>query len=520
MPTLYDHNGQPIDKSALGREFAAPSLTGIRSVWHNSSMAQGLTPARLARILRSAAAGDHHDYLILAEEMEERDPHYASVLGTRKRAVAGIEPTVEAASDDKRDVEIADAVRGLVRAPEFPGLITDLLDGLGKGYSACEIMWDRSGAKWTPSSYVWRDPRFFVFDQATGSQLRMLDEGASFEGRELPPYKFIVHMPKLKSGLPLRAGLARLVAVSYMCKSFTLTDWMAFAEVFGMPLRVGRYGPNASDEDIAVLKRAVANLASDAGAVLPDSMRIEFQESGKATGGPELFPRLAEWLDRQTSKAVLGQTMTTDDGSSQAQANVHDDVRGDITVDDARQSAATVNRDLVRPFVDLNYGPPKNGYPRVLLQVNEPEDIAALADALSKLVPLGGLGIEASVVRDRLGFPDPSEGAVLLGDVPAPALDAAALNRQALKLALALNRADRGQNVDALDSLVDDALADWQPVMQPVLDPVMRLAEQSESYEEFLAGLPGLIQTMDAEELVRKLALATFQSRGLGDEEK
>ena len=286
-----------------------------------------------------------------------------------------------------------------------PVLVTDLLDALGKGYAVCEIIWDQSGSRWTPVEYPWRDPRFFVFDRESGQKLRLLDEGQTFEGRALPPFKFITHIPKLKSGLPLRSGLARLSAVSYMCKSYTLSDWMAFAEVFGMPLRVGRYGTNASDKDIETLIRAVANLGSDAACVLPDSMRIEFQEAAKAAGGQELFQRLAEWLDRQISKAVLGQTMTTDDGSSQAQANVHDDVRLDIRKDDGRQVAATVNRDLVKPFVDLNYGPQKNGYPRVQIQATEPEDIAALADALSKLVPLGGLGIEASVVRDRLGFP-------------------------------------------------------------------------------------------------------------------
>jgi hypothetical protein len=41
------------------------------------------------------------------------------VLGTRKLAVAGLEPVVEAASDAARDVELADAVRELARDPAF-----------------------------------------------------------------------------------------------------------------------------------------------------------------------------------------------------------------------------------------------------------------------------------------------------------------------------------------------------------------------------------------------------------------
>jgi phage gp29-like protein len=460
--------------------------------------------------MRDAADGDAREYLILAEEMEERDPHYASVLSTRKRAVAGIEPNVIPASDDPKDIEIADAVQALVDKPEFSVLVTDLLDGLGKGYSVCEIMWDQRGAQWTPREYLWRDPRFFVFDRESGQKLRLLDEADSFEGRPLPPFKFITHMPHLKSGIPIRSGLARLAAVSWMCKAYTLADWMAFAEVFGMPLRLGRYGENASDRDKEVLARAVANLGMDAAAIVPDTMRIEFIEAAKSAGGQDLFWRLAEWLDRQLSKAVLGQTMTSDDGSSNAQAQVHNDVRLDIKNDDGRQVGGTVNRDLVVPFVDLNYGVQER-YPRVRIHEEEPEDITALADALDKIVPLGNAGISAREVRERMGFPEPDGDTELLGQPLAPAEDLPALNR-------ARNRSGAA-DADELDLLAVEALADWEPAMGPLINPVMDLAERSSSYDEFLAGLGEIARDMDAETLVRSMAEATFKARGLGDAE-
>lgn len=507
--TLFDHRGEPIRVKDLLREHAAPQLTGVRRAWDADSVSRGLTPDRLARILRAAAEGDLREYLILAEEMEERDPHYASVLGTRKRACTGLPPTVEAASDETRDQELADAVRDLVAEPEFTGLLADLLDGLGKGFAACEIVWERGSSQWRPRAYEWRDPKFFVFDRETGRELRLADIGAP-DGLPLPPYKFIVHTPRLKSGLAARGGLARLAATAYMCKSYTLTDWLAFAEVFGMPLRLGRYGANASEEDVKTLVSAVANLGTDAAAVLPDTMRIDFQEAGKSTGGQDLFQRLADWLDRQVSKAVLGQTMTTDDGSSLGQAKVHNEVRLDILRDDGAQLAATINRDLVRAVVDLNFGPPPHGrYPRLTLPVREPEDIAALTDALAKLSPLG-LRVEASVARDRLGFPDPAEGAEVL----APGADESpALNRARRP---ALNRAGSPAGEDLLADLAAEGLAEWEPQMAPILDPLEALAARSASYEEFLDGLPGLITEMDAEELVRRLARAAFLSRGLG----
>ena len=116
---IVDHYGRPIKRKALTQEIASASLTGVRSVWNFESVANGLTPERLATVLRDAIEGDADAYLTLAEEMEERDPHYAAVLSTRKLAVVGLDPLVEAASDDAHDIKLADAVRDLVAKPEF-----------------------------------------------------------------------------------------------------------------------------------------------------------------------------------------------------------------------------------------------------------------------------------------------------------------------------------------------------------------------------------------------------------------
>lgn len=508
---LYGPDGRPVRKRSLTREAGRPTLTGVRQLTRHESMATGLTPRRLASILRTAAEGDyqHDDYLTLAEEMEERDPHYAAVLGVRKRAVSGLDPAVESATDDSADVQLADAVRDLVRRPEFASLIEDSLDALGKGFSAVEIIWDRSGPQWMPARYEWRDPRFFVFDRVDASTLRLLDEADSYQGIDLEPYKWVIHKPHLKSGIPIRGGLARLAAIPYMVKSFTITDWTAFAEVFGMPLRLGRYGENASEDDILKLISAVGNLGTDAAAVIPESMRIEFTEVGNRQGAAELYERLAVYLDKQVSKAVLGQTMTADDGASKSQAQVHDEVRGDILRSDARQLESTLNRDLVRPFIDLNHGVQER-YPQLLLPVNEPENIKVLAEVLGTLVPLG-LQVEASVIRDKLGLPDPEDGAELLGPAdPLSALLTGANRRRAA------NRARNQVEADALDELIDSGAGDWEPQLGPLAAEIRALAERADSYEEFLRALPALLAELDTGELTERLASAMFQARGLG----
>lgn len=507
-------DGQPIQYEVLEREISAGGLTGIRQPWH-TGVADNLGPDRLANILRAAGEGDNHDYLTLAEEMEERDGHYASVLSTRKLALAGLDIRVDSFSDDKRDVEIADAVRELVDAPGFGEMVFELTDALGKGYSVSEIIWDRTGKVWVPERYAHRDPRFFRWDRETGHQLRLLDEADPVNGIALPPHKFVVHRPKLRSGLPVRGGLARLAAVAYMCKAWAWKDWMAFADVFGMPMRVGTYGTGAKEADIARLMRAVANLGSDAAAVIHESTKITFEAAPNTAGAADFFERLANFWDKQVSKAVLGQTMTTDDGASLSQAKVHNDVREDLLKADAKGLQNTLNLQLVQAFVDLNFGAGR--YPRLVVQVPEPEDLKLLVESLEKLVPLG-LEVEQSIIRDKLNLPDPPTGeAVKLLRAPAqqPAT-AATPPPSPTKQAENRELAPRADREDQLAALLADAA---DPLVGEWVDQVRGLIDSAGSLEEVRDGLLDLLPQLDAGKFAQVMqhALAVAGAAGMLD---
>ncbi len=503
MAAILDAYGQPIQKQLLDKPLAAPSLSGVRSLWNYSYITGGLTPQRLAALLKAAAEGDADAQLTLAEEMEEKDLHYASVLGTRKRAVARLPIVVEAASDSADDVKMADETRELFKRPGTKAMIEGCLDGLGKGYSAVEMIWDKSRIPWRPT-YTWRDPRFFQYDRETLTQLRLKDEADMVNGVPLTPYKFIVHEPRLKMGIPLRNGLARLAAWTYCFKNFTIKDWMAFCEVFGMPLRVGKYRPGETEDNINILKSAVANLGSDAAAVIPEGMLIEFVDGVKSQGGESLFERVADFFDKQMSKAILGQTMTADDGSSQSQATVHNEVREDLRDADAEQLAETLLRDLVIPYINLNWGPREN-YPQLFLREPESADITVLSEALAKLVPLG-LRVEASEVRDRLGFSDPAKDAECLQPQgQQPAISSPAKNT-------ALNREQAGtvpvQDLDAvLAALTPDAMkADMEAVLKPVLTGI----QNGDSYEDALTSLIEAYPQMDTDAIQQQLTRLIF----------
>ncbi|MBP2231782.1 phage gp29-like protein [Azospirillum agricola] len=508
-PILDPVTGLPIVREVLAEELSAPTVTGVRSVLAEHP-SHGLTPRRLGSILLEAEQGDPSAYLALAEDIEEKFIHYRSVLGTRRLSVSQLDVTVEAASDKPEDIEAADLIRLVVADDAFADVLYDLLDGIGKGFSVAEIVWDTSRQPWLPAGIVWRDPRWFQFDRTDGTTLRLREPGYA-EGRDLDPFKYIVHKPRTKSGIPIRGGLARPACWAWLFTSFGTKDWLSFVETYGQPIRVGRYGPGASKEDMAALLRAVRNIAADAAAIIPQSMNLEFVEASKAAANAAVFQGLVEFFERQTSKLVLGQTATTDAiAGGHAVGQEHRQVQEDIERADARQLMVTLKRDLVVPAVILNLGP-RDAYPTIRIGRPDTKDLKLQLDALKGLVPLG-LKVSASEVRDRFGFADPDEGDELLGAPatppsqtppadPTPAADAPALAAQG------------AHGPDAVDVMVDELLADWKPLAAPLVTAVLAAAEDATSAEDFVARLVEVAGADHSGALVDALARGQFMAR-------
>ena len=377
-----------------------------------------LSADSLNRILRSAATGVPHDYLSLAETMEESDEHYRSQLSTRKMAVSSLEFTVEPYSDDANDVKYADAVRDILTDATMPDLVENLLDGIAKGYSVVRITWGTKDNLWLPVAYEHKDPRLFKMDTYNPETLLIDDNG---NGVSMNPYDFIVFKPRLKSGLFIRSGLARVVAWSFLYKKLGIKDWNRFLEAYGMPTRLGRYGSNHSKQDQEALRRAVRNIQGDGSAIIPESMQLEFIQGQTNGKGAESYEKICSYLNKEISKLVLGQTMTSEDGASQSQATVHNEVRKDIIASDARRVCACIIEQLIKPYLFLNYGADVN-MPKIALPLPQKEDLSTLADNITKL---HGIGVEISVaqVREKFKLRIPTDDSDVVGGKQLPSVE-------------------------------------------------------------------------------------------------
>lgn len=530
-PTLLDRWGKPVQRSVLKKEVAAAEIGSVRSPI-SGTPADGLDPMRLASILRAADEGEPTQFLELAEVTEERDPHYLGVLGTRRRSVSQLDISVEPASDDPHDVKIADMVRDWLKRDELEDELFEMLDALGKGYSFTEIIWDTSEGQWLPSRLEWRDPRWFTFDRIDLTTPMKL--GAHGERLPLDPFKFIYANIKAKSGLALRSGLARVAAWGWMFKAYTQRDWAIFTQTYGQPIRVGKWGAGASEDDKDTLFNAVANIAGDCAAIIPQSMEIDFIESANVGSAHQLYKERADWLDQQISKAVLGQTTSTDAISGgHAVSKEHREVQGDIERADAKSLTAIINRDLIRPWVDLEYGPQRR-YPRVKIGRQEAEDLEMLTSALERLVPLG-LEVEEQEVRGKFGLSEPKPGAKLLAPSASVATSSADMGRdqsierqngdfERSKPSLHAETPDRPQNAsqgkktevppDQLlaDQLEERATGEIAALLETVEEMLSAANSLSEFQEMLLAAYPDL----DTSHLTEIIAEGLLAGHALG----
>ena len=216
-----------------------------------------------------------------------------------------------------------------------------------------------------------RDPRWFEFDDIDGITLNM--RGLENRREPMAPFKFIQHRFKAKSGLPIRGGFARMVAWFYLFGNYAVRDWAEFIATYGQPFQIGKFPPGAGEEDKAILLRALTNLGTDAAAMIPESMMLEFAQvsgSGGGSSGSQATAHgsLLEYIDALISKAVLGRTLTTEAGDKGARSlgEVDDEVRHDIERSDTMALSQTLSRDLARPLVALNRGE-RRRYPQIVI---------------------------------------------------------------------------------------------------------------------------------------------------------
>jgi SPP1 gp7 family putative phage head morphogenesis protein len=224
-----------------------------------------------------------------------------------------------------------------------------------------------------------------------------------------PEIKFIT---KLYKQAPLQSILKY-----YVFYSFALNNWAQFTETYGKPTRIGTYKPTASPAEVDLLKRMVKDLGTDQAAIISETCQIEFKDFAGKTTSSDLYQTLCDFVESRVTKAVLGQTLTTNSQKigTQALGTVQNEVRKDIRDGDLRDMGQLVGDVLTR--LALLNGATWSG---VEFYIDEPinlTDRMAIVTGAARL----GLKITTEYMYGTFDIPRPKEGEEVLIPTPPPA---------------------------------------------------------------------------------------------------
>ena len=408
-----------------------------------------------------------------------RDAHAGSVLQTRYLAVAGKEWEILPASDDQKDVVVAEFVKSAIDAINTTQAISELMKAVLFGFHVVEVMWQAKNGAITPSRLIGKHPRRFCFD--LDRKLRMLTPANLVDGEAVPDRKFIAFTYG-SSDNPYGDGLGQSIWWPVWFKKHGIKFWLVFLEKFGMPTTVGKYPPGTPADQQAKLLEAIEALQSDTGVKIPDSMKVELLEATRS--GKVTYETLCEYMDRQISKRVLGQTASTEGTPGKlGNEDAQDDVRQDLIKADADLLCESLNATLVRWIVDLNF-PPVAEYPRMWLRVAAEQDLKALSERDKTLVKDIGLPVGRRYFYDTYNVPEPDYDEDLVGvDKVGPGSGG--------------EFAEGGFSPDqqAIENLIDDVMPAAVKERNRITADILAAVEQSTSYEELQVLLAEMLKS-------------------------
>lgn len=505
MVTLYDQYNRPIRQAEKKPDTRPLAAAPLSDAWRDY-VADGLTPERLAAVLKEADAGDLRRQAELFDQLEERDAHIIGETSKRRNVILDADFELTPASDDARDVRIAEDVEeNLLGVTDWADTLVSLQDAVGKGFASFELHWDTSEDQAGVEEFEFLEQKRFLFTDSKGvlSRTPRLITDDDPMGVDIPAWKTIIHRYGGASGHVTRSGIYRICAWWYLFKNYSIKDWVIFCEVFGMPLRVGKYDTGASESDKEALWNAVKAIGTDAAGVISKATEIEFITGNNGTASSDLYENLARFGNKEISKSILGSTLTADsDGKgSYALGNVHNDVRIDLINADCRAIASTIRTQLIRPYVGFNYGwdTPVPKYAGGF----KSEDLKTHMEVLDKFADR--MDIPVSHVRKKYGIPEPQKDDEILRAKNAPDF-----NTEASRLSLVAkqSRSARNENLAFLD-LVSGRLGEQADgYIREMLEPVRKIIAESKSLSEVKTRLLDVYSDLHPDDLGELVAKA------------
>lgn len=348
-----------------------------------------ITPAAIKMaITKKRNEGILADLDKLFDILIDSDDNLAADIDTRTEALKSKIPDIPAGLTPKQNEYFSEILKKL-----YPDLVNFLINAKLKGYNFAQIRYELTGGLYYPVEIV----TYQNIDLRISNRKLELYQNDNKKNTDDPRFLKLLR----------KRSILQSLLKYYTFKSFALNNWASFTEIFGKPIRVGKYKPGATKDEKDELWNMLKNAGTDLAAMVSENVIMEFIDYTAKSASADLYNNLVSFCSKSVTKRILGQTLATDaqKTGSYAQAKVHNLVRLDILAGDARDCDVFISKF----FTTLNRINFNNDEIFVTTDISDPPSLKDEIDIDIKLQNSIGIELDDDYFYQKYKRPRPGE---------------------------------------------------------------------------------------------------------------
>jgi phage gp29-like protein len=401
----------------------------------------------------------------------------------------------------------AKLIEDLYNDLDIDALNSAILNAPLYGFQPIEIIWGKVGSYILPVALKAKNQEWFVF--GTQGELRLLTVQNMILGEALPERKFLAPTYNDIHNKDYNPYGDRILSSCFWPVTFKKSGfkwWVTFAEKYGMPYIVGKMPRNTLDSERENMKDQLEGMVMDAVAVITDDSAVEFIEPSGKTASGDLYKQLINECDQSISKAILGQTLTTDGNQggagSYALGKVHSGVREDIVLSDKKIVEKTHNQ-LIKWITEINFGAITEAPKFIMYQEEDVDEVLARRDSI---LVAQGVKFNKDYYVESYNLSDKHFEVSETSPRPEPKIS---------------DKKDDSEFTEAAENDLDVILAMFadaqlQNQIEEVLRPVLKLVKNGSDYSQIKKELNKINPEMPTDEIEKQLTSILALSETLG----
>lgn len=238
-------------------------------------------------------------------------------------------------------------------------ILYQAMDAFAKGWSVQEILWRPVGVQIHLQAVKSKDPSMFGLSlDAYGNLNQLTVQVPGMDRRAVHPAKFVMFAHRASYNMPKGKSDLDPVYLHWKNKQQMMAAWKLHLERYASPTILGKFKRGVTASEQADVLGALRNLHQNTAIVFPEEIQIEPLAGSKESNAA--FGDAIDFHNREISRSILGQTLTTDEGrrvGSLALGKVHLQVLL-LQLQSLRTQLAdlVMTEQIIKPLVQMNFG--------------------------------------------------------------------------------------------------------------------------------------------------------------------